>query len=173
MPDYHSAFDGGENARIADLDTLREFQKTWKWHHPLSDEQLAYAGKDDWIKTVSYYHGGTPLYEFGSIPGFWHESCLRDQTLSKEYDEEAGIAAADYYTITTDRRGGLPVVIVRDPAARETLVAFQFTPDRVAEAMRVVGLVRSRIAFEYKYGFNGIYEANKRFLDSGLSALPS
>ena len=165
MPDYHSAFDGSENVSIADLDTLREFQKSWEWHHPLSGEQLAYAGKNDWIKIVSYYHGGTPLYEFASIPGFWHESCLRDRTLSKEYDKEAGVAAADYYTIITDRRGGLPVVIVRDPAGREMLVAFQFAVERVAEAMRAVARVRSRIAFEGKYGFGGVYEANKRFLD--------
>ncbi len=165
MPDYHSAFDGGEYVSIADLDTLRAFQKSWVWHHPLSDEQLDYAGKNDRIKSVSYYHGGTTLCEFGSIPGFWHESCLRDTTLSKDYDKEAGVAAADYYTITTDRRGGLPVVVVRDPAGREMLVAFQFAFERVAESMRAVARVRSRIVFEGKYRFGGIYEANKRFLD--------
>lgn len=165
MPDYHSAFDGSENVRVADLDTLREFQKSWKRHHPLSDEQLAYAGKHDWIKIVSYYHGGTPLYEFASIPGFWHESCLRDRTLAEDCDEEAGILAADYYTIITDRRDGLPVVVVRDPSGREMLVAFQFASERVAEAMRSVARVRSRIAFEHKYGFSGIYEANKQYVD--------
>lgn len=164
MPDYHSAFNGGENVAIADLGTLREFQKSWKWHHPLSDEQLAYAGKRDWISKVGYYHGGTPLYEFASIPGIWHESCLRDTTLSKDYDKEAGVAAADYYTIATDRRGDLPVVIVCDPAKREVLVAFHFGADRVAEAMRAVARVRSRITFEGKYGFAGIYEANKKYL---------
>ena len=167
MPDYHSAFDGGEHVFIADLDTLREFQKSWKWHHPLSDEQLTYAGKRDLIKMVSYYHGGTPLYEFASIPGFWHESCLRDMTLSKDYDKEAGIVAADYYSITADRRGGLPVIVVRDPAGREMLVAFHFSAERVAEAMRAVARVRSRITFEGKYGFGGIYEANKKYLDVG------
>jgi hypothetical protein len=164
MPNYHSAFNGSENVSIADIEALREFQKTWKWHHPLSDEQLAYAGKHDWIKIVSYYHGGTPLYEFASIPGFWHESCLRDRTLSKDYDAEAGIAAGDYYAITTDRRGGLPVVVVRDPMGREMLVAFQFAAERVAEAMRAVAGVRSRISFEIKYGFGGIYQANKQML---------
>ncbi len=150
---------------IADIDTLREFQKSWKWHHPLSDEQLGYAGKRGLIKMVSYYHGGTPLYEFASIPGFWHEPCLRDMTLSMDYDKEAGVVAADYYTITTDQRSGLPVIVVRDPAGREMLVAFHFGAERKAEAMRVVARVRSRITFESKYGFGGIYEANKKYLD--------
>jgi hypothetical protein len=165
MPDYHSAFDGGEHVSVADIDTLREFQKSWEWHHPLSDEQLASAGQRGSIKRVSYYHGGTPLYEFADTPGFWHEPCLRDTTLSKDYDKEAGVAAADYYTITADRRGGLSVIVVRDPTGREMLVAFQFGSERVVEAMRAVARVRSRISFETKYRFGGIYEANKRFLD--------
>ena len=165
MPDYHSAFDGGEYVGIACLDTLRAFQKSWEWHHPLSDDQLGHADKRGQIRSVSYYHGGTTLYEFSGIPGFWHESCLRDLTLSKDYDKEAGVAASDYYTVTTDRRANLSVVVVRDPAGREMLVSFQFSVEPIAEAMRAVARVRSRIAFEGKYRFGGIYEANKRFLD--------
>ncbi len=55
-------------------------------------------------------------------------------------------------------------MIVRDPVGREVLVAFQFAPEREAEAMRAVASVRSRITFEHKYGFGGIHEANKRYL---------
>ena len=167
MPQYHSAFDGGENVFIADVAALRVFQQSWEWHHPLTDEQLAYAGQDDVIKRVSYYHGGTPLYEFAGIPGYWHEDCLRDGTLREDYDREAGVAAADHYTTFADRRGGLPVVVVRDPGGRELLIAFQFDAERVAEAMSAVARVRSRISFEYKYGFGGIYEANKKYLEGG------
>ena len=121
MPAYHSAFDAGEYVTIADLDTLRAFQQSWEWHHPLSDDQLAYAGRSDWIKRVSYYHGGTPLHEFAEIPGYWHESCLRDPSLTGNYarcNPEAAVVAGDYYTITADRRGGLPVVVVRGYAWR-------------------------------------------------------
>src|SRR5438046_9202610 len=130
MPAYHSAFDAGEYVTVADLDTLRAFQQSWEWHHPLTDDQLAFAGRNDPIKSVSYYHGGTTLYEFVDIPGIWHESCLRDPTLSPEHDRdrdrEAWAVAGDYYTVSADRRGGLPVVVVRDPAGREVLGAFQF-----------------------------------------------
>jgi hypothetical protein len=168
MSGYYSAFDAGEYMTIADLDTLRAFQKSWEWHHPLSDDQLAYAGQSDWIKSVSYYHGGTTLYEFANIPGVWHESCLRDPTLVPAFyrDREAGAVAADYYAIAAERRGGLPVVVVRDPVGRELLVAFQFSVEYVAEKMRAIARVRSRINFEHKFGFGGIYEANKRFLDA-------
>lgn len=169
MPAYHSAFDAGEYVTIADLETLRAFQQSWEWHHPLADEQLAFAGTNDRIAGVSYYHGGTTLYEFAETPGVWHESCLRDPTLTGDYarrNPEAATTAADYYTIAADRRGGLPVVVVRDPVGRELLVAFQFNAEDMAGAMRDVARVRSRINFEWKYGFGGIYSANKRFLDA-------
>ena len=81
MPAYHSAFDCGETVCLADRDTLLAFQQSWEWHHPLSDAQLAYAGTQDRIVAVSYYHDGTTLYEFAAAPGFWHEPCLRDPTL--------------------------------------------------------------------------------------------
>jgi hypothetical protein len=57
------------------------------------------------------------------------------------------------------------VVVVRDPMGREMLVAFQFAAEHVAEAMRAVARVRSRISFEFKYGFGGIYQANKQYVD--------
>jgi hypothetical protein len=118
-------------------------------------------------------HGGTTLYEFAAAPGFWHEPCLRYPTLAESYDREAGAPAAGYYTVTADRRVGIPVVVVRDPIGREVLVAFQFDPEREAEAMRAVASVRSRIAFEQKYGFGGIYEANMRYLqDAEPGAAP-
>jgi hypothetical protein len=166
MPDYHSAFNPGEHVRFANEEVLRNFQQSWKWHHPLADEQLAWANKRDSIKSVGYYHGGTPLYAFNTAPGIWHESCILDTTLDPNYDKEAGVIAADYYTINHERRNNLPVVVVRDPANREVLVAFNFSAERVAEAMSAVARVRSRICFEGKYGFGGIYESNKKYLDT-------
>jgi len=165
MPKYHAAFDGGETVGIADYDALRAFQQSWEWHHPLSDAQLAFAGTEGRIAFVIYWHGGGPVYELAGIPGAWHETCLRDPLLAEYRDQETGTPAADYYTITADRRGGLPVVIVRDPSGREMLVAFQFNPEYVAEAMQAVARVRSRIAFEHKYGFGGIYEASKKYAE--------
>jgi len=134
------------------------------WHHGLQDEQLGFAGKDDYIMRVSYYHGGTPLYEFATIPGFWHEACLHDITIGE--NQESGVVAADYYSIAHDRRGELPVVIVRDPVGREMLVAFRVCADRAAEDMRAVARVRSRRMFEWKYGFDGIYESTKQYVDA-------
>jgi len=157
MPNYHSAFAAGEYIRIADTQTLRRFQQSWKWHHPLDDERLSLAGKDARIAKVSYYHGGTPLYEFLDVPGIWHEPCVVDVTIGEH--PESGMLAADYYSIHAEKRGPLSVIVVRDSANQEMLVAFHRDADAVAEAMRAVAQVRSRRMFELRYHFDGLYEA--------------
>jgi hypothetical protein len=76
MPDYHAEFPVGTRVRIYPLEELERFKREWKYHHPLSDEQLGYAGAVSEVKDVGYYHGGDPLYTLTSAPGIWHEENL-------------------------------------------------------------------------------------------------
>ena len=62
--------------RIVDRERLEQFARTWKNHHPLMPEQMAFAGREVDVGAVSAYHGGDLLYVFGGIPGFWHEELL-------------------------------------------------------------------------------------------------
>ena len=62
---------------IADRPTLENFKNTWKYHHPLQNEQLDYAGIEAEVGDVGYYHGGDELYSLMNVPGVWHEVCLR------------------------------------------------------------------------------------------------
>jgi diadenosine tetraphosphatase ApaH/serine/threonine PP2A family protein phosphatase len=62
--------------RIVDQSSLEEFRRTWRYHHPLASEQLAYAGSASRVESVGFYHGGDVLYSLKGIPGIWHESCL-------------------------------------------------------------------------------------------------
>lgn len=48
---------------------LEEFQREWKYHHPISDEQLGVSGVTDTVKGVAFYHGGDVLYTLSEIPG--------------------------------------------------------------------------------------------------------
>jgi hypothetical protein len=74
---YKAAFPAGTEVRIADHAFLKDFAATWKYHHKLQPEQLAYAGHEARIEEVGYYHGGDPLYKLAGIPGLWLEQCLR------------------------------------------------------------------------------------------------
>jgi hypothetical protein len=77
VPDYDAAFPVGTPVQVVTDPELREFRASWKWHHKLSDDQMAFAGREAKVMRVGYYHGGDPLYELTNVPGLWHEVCLR------------------------------------------------------------------------------------------------
>ena len=71
-------FAQGNVVRVADATFLGEFLETWKYHHPLAPEQLAFAGRTAKVKSSGMYHGGDVLYVLEDVPGIWHEICLRE-----------------------------------------------------------------------------------------------
>jgi hypothetical protein len=74
---YNIEFPVGSKVQIADLEHLRDFQKTWAYHHRLLPEQLNYHDEVATVEEASFYHGGDELYRLTNIPGIWHEACLR------------------------------------------------------------------------------------------------
>jgi hypothetical protein len=76
MPPYKELFPVGSRIRIAPRERLEQFQRTWKYHHPLSGEQILFAGHEATVRDVSYYHGGDVLHVLHEMPGTWHEECL-------------------------------------------------------------------------------------------------
>ena len=77
---YEADFPVDTTVRVASLADLEAFVATWKWHHPLHVEQLAFAASLATVKNVFFYHGGDELYELRDVPGIWHEACLRAPT---------------------------------------------------------------------------------------------
>ena len=73
---YHEEYPEGTLVRVVERPSLEEFRRTWRYHHPIATEQLAYAGSIARVASVGFYHGGDPLYSLENIPGTWHESCL-------------------------------------------------------------------------------------------------
>ena len=55
---------------------LEQFQREWKYHNPISEQQLDAAGAVDTVMAVGFYHGGDTLYTLFNIAGTWHEDCL-------------------------------------------------------------------------------------------------
>jgi len=76
MPAYDALFEVGSTVRVQSLDALDAFRSSWKFHHPLTDEQLAFADQSAMVATIGYYHGGDVLYTLKDLPGIWHEQCL-------------------------------------------------------------------------------------------------
>ena len=74
---YKEAFPAGVEVRVAERAFLEDFVATWKYHHKMQPEQLAFADRVTKVEAVSFYHGGDALYKLEGIPGLWHEQCLR------------------------------------------------------------------------------------------------
>lgn len=78
-PERHPLF---TQVRIAPRAELEAFVRSWKYHHPLSPEQLEYAGQIATVRATSVYHGGEVLYELAGIPGYWHQQLLQPVTVA-------------------------------------------------------------------------------------------
>ena len=76
MPNYKPLFEIGTTVRIQSLDALKAFRDSWKFHHPLQEEQLAFADERAAVAWIGSYHGGDLLYTLTDVPGIWHEQCL-------------------------------------------------------------------------------------------------
>ena len=74
---YNVGFPLGTRVRVVSRSELEEFMRTWRFHHPLTEDQLAYAGFRGKVADVGFYHGGDELYHIEGIPGVWHEVCLQ------------------------------------------------------------------------------------------------
>jgi hypothetical protein len=76
---YWERYPVGSPVKIAPLEELEEFMKTYKYHHALVPEQLEYAGMLTIVRTVGYYHGGDVVYTLEATEKFaWLEPSLRD-----------------------------------------------------------------------------------------------
>ena len=78
MPPYQERFPAGSRVRVKSRSFLEQFQREWKYHHPVSDQQLNSAGNVDTVKGAGFYHGGDVLYTLSTTPGLWHEECLEE-----------------------------------------------------------------------------------------------
>lgn len=73
---YVNRYTKGEEINIASRRELEEFRREWKYHHPLSPEQLEWGSRHAVVEEVSFYHGGDVLYKLSDVPGLWHEAVL-------------------------------------------------------------------------------------------------
>ena len=79
MPPYKEQFPVGSRVRVKLRSFLEQFQREWKYHHPISNEQLDFAGVTDTVKGAGFNHG-VFLYLLFQTPGVWHEECLESAT---------------------------------------------------------------------------------------------
>jgi hypothetical protein len=74
---YDARFSVGSVVRVQDSDVLSTFSRPqWRYHHPVEQAQLSFAGRTGAVESIGYYHGGDVLYTLAGFPGVWHEAAL-------------------------------------------------------------------------------------------------
>ena len=73
---YVAEFPVGTLVRTKDRSKLERFAAEWKFHDPLTAEQIEFANASSTVEELGFYHGGDPLYKLAGLPGVWHEECL-------------------------------------------------------------------------------------------------
>jgi len=73
---YNPEYPIGTIVRVIGQADLDLFRRDWRYHHPLEDEQMGFAGVVAAVIEVGFYHGGDELYKLEGVPGIWHEGCI-------------------------------------------------------------------------------------------------
>ncbi len=142
MPDYFSIFKKGDRVRIKDFKYLDAFQRTWKYHHNITDEQKKHAGRVDTVTNCAYYHGGDVLIELERAPSVWHEELLEEAVP----EGKKFVPASDYYGIHPEADDMLSWIVVKGKKGE----VYRVRPEWIenAEKMREVASATTKEKFE-------------------------
>ncbi len=159
MPDYHSAFLAGEYVMLASAKVLDDLEERFGTH-PMTPKGMAqHAGKRVRIKSVSFYHFGTVLYEFDELGGYWLEGAIVDWSLAEPFNENMHVPAHLFYEATTDSAMEEPgLVSIRSIKDQKLFCSLhRLNAGLEAQNINAVALLRARVNFESRYGFHGDY----------------
>jgi hypothetical protein len=161
MPDYFSIFKKGDTVRIKDSEYLEDFQRTWKYHHNITDEQKRHAGKTDTVASFAYYHGGDVLVELEKAPGVWHEELLEEAVPVGE----RFIPASDYYQIHPETGDVISWIIVKGKKGE----VYRIHPEWIENAERVREVASATTKESFDARCNLPPHTKERWLEDGLS----
>ena len=159
MPDDHAAFRAGEYVRLADAETLQKLQDEFGWHDMTPEDMASHAGAQARIRATSCYHGGTILYEFDEIPGYWLEPAIVDLCFDPTIRDSHSIyrSAHETYIAAADVASGGGFVSIYDHAGNLFRRSYHLRAAETASQINEVACLRVRVSFEIHYGFDGIY----------------
>jgi len=159
MPDYHSSFLAGEYALLASADVLREIEERFGTFELLAKGMAQHAGMRIRIKSVSFYHLGTVLYEFDELEGYWLEAAIVDMSLAEPFDENLDLPAHLIYEATTDSgEEETGMVTIRSIIDQKLFCCLQrHNAGLEARNINAVARLRTKASFEARYGFHGDY----------------
>ncbi|NOY00981.1 MAG: hypothetical protein GXP30_14830, partial [Verrucomicrobia bacterium] len=123
----------------------------------LAIDMDAHAGKRTIIRCATMYHMGIPLYELEGLDGFWPESAIVDFSIKPRPEHASYSRADEWYHAQADVKSGRGVVQILDFDNRVFCSFCKENAKECANTINAVSRIRSKCAFEIRYGFDGEY----------------
>jgi hypothetical protein len=171
MENYHSAYLGGEYARLRPKSVLEDLQRKYSGdpstlglHTVIPENMATHADEKVKIIAVSFYHFGFALYELAGLSGEWPEAALIDQEFCID-DDEPGRKPANltYRVVKSDDCG---FVSICDLTGRVYCTLRKHDTDAATNDINRAAKLRSRSSFASRYNFDGKeYEELQPFWD--------
>ena len=156
---HPAAFRIGEYARIADGDTLKRLQTEFPSFGATDLNIAQYKGERVRIRNNQGLIGGSVVYQFEIIPGFWIEQAIIDLCMDPDTESTELIytPANETYFAAPDVPHGAGMVYIRD---FDQQLFFCFRDNDAVDAANSVNKIaklRVRRNFESFFGFDGLY----------------
>jgi hypothetical protein len=173
MTFHPAAFRVGAFVKLASAETIRLLQT---WH---ADNKMLYCepSMDQYAdKLVRVVQNAWPMHgvayrleeiiseerRIALIPGIWSEEAIVDHGLKVAPEASAGMEqycqlASEVYTATAENDEGVGLVSIHDGDRRLVFCFRDKYAKYAADAVNRIARLRSRIAFEQYFGFDGHY----------------
>lgn len=119
----------------------------------------AHSGEEAEIKAISFYHFGTPIYEFHNVSGRWPEEALCDPQIDEASEipalQPASLHYSVHFELHGDHEGMIQILGVVD--GKTYWSARRMNAEWIANSIRQIAAIRCRCAFENLFMFDGHY----------------
>lgn len=154
-----NAFLPGEWVQIANHQHLKAALALYRNGPAILEELAPKIGERVRIVGYSFPHGAGVLYELSGVNIEVWQECLVDWTIRE--DDESGVRASTIYNARSITEAAETFVVIEDKMGTVFAKLWRANPANIVSEITEIASLRSRVAFEARFHFDGDY-TNKR-----------
>jgi len=168
MPDQRNAFLPGEWAMIANEAQMRAALQNYRNREEVIAALRPHVGERIRIVGYGFPHGSGVRYDLQGIDQPVWEECLIDWSIDP--DDPPYLAAIQCYEIGIESHDGERYVTIRDKSGKLYSKTWHTNPEHAVEQLTAIAKMRTRIAFESRFGFTADYNNERPTANQALQA---
>ena len=159
MPPTINAFLPNEWVIVADKQHLQNVLARYRNGSAILEELIPHIGERLRIVSCSFPHGAGVLYKLSGVNMEVWQECLIDSAICD--DDGARLRASAIYKVRSITEAGETFVVIEDKGGRAFAKLRRLNHTYAVSDIAEIASLRSRIAFEIRFNFDGDY-ANTR-----------